>query len=212
MTGPRQMKQPVSEAIRRFGDAPGYLETSGWIRSMVSGEVVDSDGNPLPWLTYPAIDFLRSRLHQKLELFEYGSGNSTLWWSTRVDHVVSCEHDKEWYARYRSHLPANVTYLLRRYKGGSRVYREEILHYRNRFDILVIDGRQRVACIENGLGALRPAGVVIVDNSDRDRYRPGYDMLVAAGFRRLDFWGLGALSTRGWCTSCFYRPNNCLRI
>lgn len=202
----------LNEALNCFAAAPGYLEATGWLRSMISGQVVDRRGNPLPWLTYPAVEFLAARVHGELEVFEYGSGNSTLWWSRRVKRVVSCEHDKEWYARYRSLVPENVSYLLRRYKGGSSAYREEIKRYRARFDILVVDGRQRVACIENGLAALGPAGVVIIDNSDRSRYRPGYQLLATTGYNQLDFWGLGALSTNGWCTSVFYRDKNCLAI
>lgn len=212
MTEPSRGKGDLADAISCFADEPGYLEKTGWIRSMLSGEVVDWHGNPLPWLTYPAISFLSARVHKKLQVFEYGSGNSTLWWSQRVREVVSCEHDKEWYAKYQKLVPGNVTYLLRRYKGGSTAYKEEILSYRNCIDILVIDGRQRIACIENGLAALRPGGVVIVDNCDRQRYRQGYDFLAEAGFKQLAFWGLGALSTRGWCTACFYRQDNCLGI
>lgn len=30
-------------------------------------------------------------------VIEYGCDNSTLWWANRVKHVISCEHDRQWY-------------------------------------------------------------------------------------------------------------------
>ncbi len=199
--------------LRQFVDSPGYLQQSGWFRSLACGETVDSQGEPIPWLTYPALDFLSGRVTAGMSVFEYGAGNSTLWWGARVARVVSCEHDKEWYAEFRSRVTgANTTLLLRRCKGGSTDYATEIAGYAREFDILVIDGRQRVSCAKNGLGSLRDGGIILWDNSDRHEYRPGYELLGRAGFSRLDFWGLGPLSTRRWCTSVFYRPGNCLRI
>lgn len=203
----------IAELTRVFADSPGYLLDTGWLRSMESREPVDRDGRPIPWITYPALDFLGGRLDPAMAVFEYGSGNSTLWWGSRVARVVSCEHDKEWFAGFSGRITGpHVTYLLRRCKGGSTDYVEEISRYPGMFDILVIDGRERVGCAENGLASLRPGGVILWDNGDRDEYRPGYDMLRQAGFKRLDFWGLGPLSTRRWCTSVFYQDHNCLRI
>jgi hypothetical protein len=88
----------------------------------------------------------------------------------------------------------------------------EITKYVNMFDIVVIDGRDRVNCAKNCTAALRSGGVLVWDNSDRVEYRDGYDFLQAAAFKRIDFWGMGALATRRWCTSVFYRPENCLNI
>lgn len=190
---------------------PGYLEKVGWVRTMLSKKSVDKDGKPIPWITYPALRFLEPRLFPAMIVFEYGSGNSTLWWSERAAAVISCEHDKEWYADFSLKIPDNTTYLLRRAKESS-VYAEEIGNYSGIFDIVVIDGRDRVNCIRNGIRALRDGGVVIWDNSDRLEDREGYDLLRAEGYRRLDFWGMGPLSTREWCTSIFYRDGNCLGI
>lgn len=203
----------IEQLLEAFVTSPGYLEESGWLNSMARGEAVDREGRPIPWITYPALDFLTPRIHDRMAVFEYGTGNSTFWWGERVARLVSCEHDKEWYEAFNTRVTAdNTTYLLRRHKGGSTAYADEISHYPGQFDILVIDGRDRVNCIHNGLGALKPGGAVVWDNSDRREYQPGYDLLAGAGFARLDFWGPGPLSTRRWCTSIFYRPGNCLGI
>lgn len=194
-----------------IAENPGYLEKSGWLRTMIEKKIVDADGSPVPWITYPARRFLEGRIRADMDVFEYGSGNSTLWWSNRVASVTSCEHDKEWYAEYLPKMTKNTSYLLRRVKN-STLYADEIANYSGCFDILVIDGRDRVNCIKNGLGALKTGGVVIWDNSDRVEYEEGYEFLLSRGFKRLDFWGLGPVSTREWCTSVFYRRENCLSL
>ena len=204
-------RETISKTVEIFQDAPGYLLETGWLRSMSCRQAVDAEGFPIPWITYPALDFLKRKISGSMTVFEYGSGNSTLWWSRRVNRVVSCEHDKEWYAAMRSRMPANTTYLLRRAKGSS-AYADEITNYVDAFDILVIDGRDRINCARKGVGALHADGVILWDNSDREEYEPGYGLLVELGFRRLDFWGMGPLSTRRWCTSFFYRAHNCLAI
>lgn len=205
-------KERIKEVIEVFATAPGYLEQTGWLRSMERGAAVDSEGQPIPWITYPALYFLRERVSPAMAVFEYGTGNSTLWWERRVMRLVSCEHDKEWFASYKGRVMESTSYLLRRCKGGSTEYAKEIQCYREMFDILVIDGRDRIACARNCLSSLRVDGVIVWDNSDRSEDQPGYDFLVEAGFKRLDFWGLGPLSTRCWCTSIFYRDKNCLNL
>lgn len=199
------------EALARLGASGSFFLDSGWVASVREGMPVDKDGKVLPWFTYPSIAFLGPRLRADMCVFEYGSGNSTRWWSERVAKVVSCEHDKAWHERMRPLLPANVDYRHFELEEGG-AYSQEILRHRAEFDIVVIDGRDRVNCARNCLGALRPGGVVVWDNSDRDIYAAGYEFLVASGFRRLDFWGMGPINNYAWCTSVFYRPDNRLGI
>ena len=47
----------------------------------MEGKPVDKDGNPLPWISIPAIEILREKDLGDLFVFEYGSGNSTIWFS-----------------------------------------------------------------------------------------------------------------------------------
>jgi len=53
----------------------------------------------LPWLNFAAIDFIKNFLENKknLQVFEYGSGGSTLFFLKKGYSVVSIEHCKEWY-------------------------------------------------------------------------------------------------------------------
>ena len=78
------------------------------------------------------------------------------------------------------------------------------------FDIIVIDGRHRVLCARYALEALKPDGIIVWDNTDRDRYREGYAYLESQGFQRRDFDGMGPINNFAWRTSIFYRPGNFL--
>lgn len=188
-----------------------YLSQSGWFNSVNTQKPVDAQGNPLPWYTYASIAFLQERTNPSMAVFEYGSGNSTLWWSQRVAHVTSCEHDLSWSTHLGPLLPNNVVYQHIPLKRGGD-YCQFIQNFSNTFDCIVIDGRDRVNCSYNCLKALKADGVIIWDNSDRTEYNDGYLFLLNHGFKRIDFWGMGPINPYSWCTSIFYRPNNCLQL
>lgn len=209
----RQPRRTWSElrALSRWWAGDSYLRQVGWFDSFLAFRPVNKQGEPLPWFTYAAMAFLEGRLRKEMSVFEYGSGHSTLWWGGRVSRVVSCEHDAGFYQSLRPQLPANVIYLHREL-GEEGAYPRSIEPYRQEFDIVVIDGRDRVACAKYCPAALKADGVVVWDNSDREEYREGYDHLQAHGFRRLEFVGLGPINTYGWATSVFYRPTNCLGL
>jgi len=189
----------------------GYLKDKGWIASVIGSMPVDASGQPIPWYTYGAIDFLSGRVKDGMRVFEYGSGNSTLWWGGRTRQVVSCEHDKTWYDVMKGKVPPNVDYTLVELDRDGR-YANAVAAQPDPFDVVVIDGRDRVNCAKASLPALKPDGVIVWDNSDRPDYDAGYRFLLENRFKRLDFWGMGPINAYGWCTSVFYRPQNCFDI
>lgn len=189
----------------------GPLKQDGWLRSFAQGEPVDAEGHPLPWLTYAAIEFLGRRIRPGMSVFEYGCGNSTLWWAARVREVVSCEHDRDWYEKIRALAPDNAT--LRHvplHYGGD--YCRVVAEYPGRFDIVVIDGRDRVNCAKHALAALKPDGIIVWDNSDRDEYSLGYEHLEREGFHKIEFVGLLPMINDKCETGVFYRDANCLGL
>jgi len=188
-----------------------FLRPSGWLESSRQNVPVNRDGEPLPWYTYPAISFLEPRLQSDMAVFEYGAGNSTLWWAERVAHVSAVESDPVWIALLGPRLPKNADVQFERADGIG--YPRAALERGRRFDIVVIDGEGRSACAFACLPALKEDGIVIWDNADwSDRWADGMAHLTANGFRRIDFHGLGPLVWRPWTTSVFYRPVNCLGI
>ena len=188
-----------------------FLKPIGWYESYFKGTPIDGDGNPIPWITYPAIHFLDGRLSKEMKVFEFGSGNSTIYFANRVKSVISVEHDKGYFDFISLKLKSykNVEY---RFATLGDNYSSQILEFTSAFEVVVVDGRERVECAKNSVKALSPNGVLIWDNSDRERYKEGFDFLKENGFKRLDFKGLGPISHEATITSVFYRSDNCLGI
>jgi hypothetical protein len=46
------------------------------------------------------------------------------------------------------------------------------------FDFVLIDGRARVNCGKNAIDKLKSGGIFILDNSERQRYRPLHELLI----------------------------------
>lgn len=85
----------------------GYLNEIGWIDSWIMKKPINKDKAPLPWVTYSFIDFIEKRLSKKMNLFEYGSGNSTLYYANKVCSITSVEHDKDWFNKISDSMPNN---------------------------------------------------------------------------------------------------------
>ena len=189
----------------------GPLREDGWLRSFREGRCVDAHGDPVPWLTYPAIEFLAARVKPEWRVFEYGAGSSTLWWAKRVREVVSVEHDPEWFAKVGAALPANVRLVhVPLVRGGE--YAQSAAREPASYHVVVIDGRDRVNCSAAARVGLRPDGVIVWDNSDRPDYAEGYAQLAGAGFRKVAFVGMAPVFNQKSETGIFYRDGNVLGL
>ena len=56
----------------------------GWKKSFLESFSQDAEGNALPWMTYPFIEFISKKLNLDHEIFEFGSGSSTLFFAKKV--------------------------------------------------------------------------------------------------------------------------------
>ena len=72
-----------------------YLQSSGWMESIRTRQPLRG-GMPIPWFTYPAIEFFDSMVLEGKTVLEVGSGFSTLYWAQRGCRGVSLEIDPEW--------------------------------------------------------------------------------------------------------------------
>ncbi|MFJ8102443.1 hypothetical protein [Lysinibacillus sp. NPDC096212] len=182
----------------------------GWFLSNQTQESIDNEKNPLPWYTYASIDFLKSRVNKQMKVFEFGCGNSPYWWSERVQSVNAVEHDKEWYTKVISNIPSNVQVSL---CEDRQSYISEIANGKGSFNIICKDGIHRKESVEQALPFLKKKGVIIFDNSDRQRlFGDGMQYLTNEGFKKIEFYGMGAINDYEWETSVFYRPDNILGI
>jgi len=182
----------------------GWLEKGGgrtgvrlWLRSLFAiYDLDDLRRLDLPWWTLKATEavdaFLKSRPDARV--FEYGSGASTFWLAKRAGTVVSVEHDADWYASMQaSGLPGHVELIFRApepagdaapgFPSGRagyeqmefRAYVQAIEAQPQPFDLIVVDGRARVACLEAAKRHLAPGGMIVFDNAGRERYQKGIE-------------------------------------
>jgi len=184
---------------------PHYLQQVGWDVSRENRLSVDAHNNPVPWITYPAFEFLRRNMDKIHSVFEYGAGYSTLWWANAGKFVRFVEHDERWFCDIVRQCPANAS-------GAVLPLGPDYVNFPNtldhKFDLVVIDGRLRVECAQVCLGLLTEHGVVLWDNTERPNYAAGMEFLAQQGLRRVDFWGMGPINSQAWCTSLLYGEYN----
>ncbi len=169
-------------------------QTGTWARSLLSihdaAELVALD---VPWWTFDSsarVDaFLAGR--RRARVFEWGSGASTVWLSRRAESVVAVEHDTAWAQIVEGLIGENPAVELvampavaaRGLPGEARSakpghegldfhdYVNVIEKVGGDFDVIVIDGRAREACLQVALPHLVEDGLLVFDNVERRRYR-----------------------------------------
>lgn len=187
------------------------LKEDGWFLSFRKKQSIDKNAQPIPWLTYAFIKFLEPRLHDKLHIFEFGSGNSTLWYAQKAGYIHSVEHDKSWFDLIKNNMPSSVKLLYQDINDADN-YEKSVYHFKENYHVVIVDGRKRNQCIGEALHCLTEDGVIILDNSEREKYHSGKELLAQNGFKRLDFWGMTPIAPNNSCTSVFYKATNCLGI
>jgi hypothetical protein len=156
-------------------------------------DVTDMARLDLAWWTYAAMDAVDRHLDElagAARVFEFGAGASTLWLGRRAGEVHSVEHDPAFHAFLAplvEPLPHVHVRLVEASVGQaprtpSRRRGHEHLDFTDyvgaiddvpgQFDLVVVDGRARVACARRALPRLAPDGVLLLDNANRDEYAP----------------------------------------
>lgn len=184
---------PVEYIIRRVFTGIFYNRLYRWLAPDV------------PFYTPKAVHRVQELLSAHSRLFEWGSGVSTLWYAPRVSELISVEHDPVWYEQGRSALAsrgmghakllfsppslddtydwqhswpyyASLGHAPR--KPEFREYMARIDQYPEKyFQIIAVDGRERVGCLMHALPHLTKGGCVILDDSHRPKYAEFFTIL-----------------------------------
>ncbi len=169
-----------------------------WNNAMKPG--ASSIKDEQPWITFESIDFLDRLLNKTHKVFEYGGGGSTLFFVKRAGEVVTVEHDKDWFATLESKINStgikNWKGNLIEKESGNLLAHPDFAnpnHYTSDdeasknfnykkyvtaideysdfyFDVVLVDGRSRPACIQHAIPKIKLDGYLVVDNSDREYY------------------------------------------
>lgn len=188
-----------------------YLVKTGFIDSFIRGYPVDLAQKPLPWMNYPFLSFIDKRLNKNLRLFEYGSGYSTTYFAIRTKSITSVEYNKDWLTKSKklTHDIPNAEIVFQELNDN---YPTFINNRGGKYEIIIIDGRERTQCALNSLECLTSDGVLILDDSSREEYRKIWDFYLRKGFKELTFEGLKPNGFSNDHTTIFYRNSNCLKI
>lgn len=206
----------LGQALDSIGADPlGVQFAARWIRTLLPGHSPLNDR--IPWMNFRAWRWLRSYLKPEMRVFEYGSGGSTLFLAKRVANVVSVEHDVAWYefvadalredgvwncdlrmvppeerrelkdapydpASFASEPPEGNGFTFERYVRSIDEFPDRS------FDLVIVDGFARHACVAESIGKVRPGGYFLIDDTDWEKYHPACRLL--AGFPRTDFVGI----------------------
>ena len=188
-----------------------YLYTSGWMQSLEEGKPMDRDGRPMPWMNFPIVKFLEEKLNSDLVIFEYGSGYSTLFYARRVKSVVSVEYDQGWLSKMRALVPDNVELVFRE-EDIDGEYCRAISSREDKYDVVIVDGRDRVNCVIQSMPCLSERGVILLDDSQREKYQKAISMALSSGFKTLNLEGLKPIGAGIDRTTILYREGNCFGI
>lgn len=199
-----------------------------WRRSLRPGASPLQDRQP--WMTFAAIAFLRRTLNPKMRVFEYGSGGSTLFFSKHAAEILTVEHDPAWGRKVAEALhsqqstnarvelvepqpnpdptqndpadPAACISKAEQYRGLSfRSYVSRIDAWPDHhFDIVVVDGRARPACLQHAAPKIKPGGWLVLDNAERDYYHPVAATFTEPCWHKRDFSGPGPYLQFFWKT------------
>lgn len=181
----------------------------GQLISIKKGLSIDHENMPLPWYTYPTIEFFSHLDLRDLGVLEWGSGNSSLWWLSRckASFLVSIENDLAWYKTVseRTQDFDNFSYL---FFENSEDY-VKIPESDKNIDVVIIDGKFRNKCFDSLVAEqkiLKKLSILILDNSD---WYPELitRIRVELEWIEMDFHGFGPINNYTWTTSIFVNPS-----
>jgi hypothetical protein len=172
---------------------------------------VNSISERMPWMTFEAIDLLKTKLDKNAKVFEYGGGGSTLFFIDRVAELVTVEHNQTWFEElkqeigenkiwkgsYKTPQPisnfadlsfSNPDHFISGAESFSNLsFKDYVTHIDqfpdNYFDVISIDGRARPSCIKHAIPKLKKGGWLLLDNAERDYYNPAIELLKPDAFK-----------------------------
>ena len=167
--------------VRCADGRTAFSDLQSWLTTTLAGNDLPRLCGRSPWLSLPAVRWLEAHIHKSMRVFEWGSGNSTMFFARRTERVVSIEHDQNWFGRMSQELASrrisNVnlhfypTTISGGPGGGYSDYVRSIRQYDDAsFDLILVDGRARCECLRLARKKVRPGGCILLDNAELPKY------------------------------------------
>lgn len=161
----------------------------------------------MDWLVSEVLDWLKENLSSDTKIFEYSSGNSTLFFANSdVGELISIEYDPIRYNEIQQALKYNYNNIKIEHRliepiidkipvpyshlsFGSKDERflyhnfKDYVNYiknfpDNLFDFILINGRARASCIAAAMPRIKIDGYLILNNSDCFDYSNAIDLFL----------------------------------
>lgn len=219
-------------SITRLGASPvdvmsNFSDYAQWSQWLVSNDSPLDAG--VPWMPFSAVRYLDSIVRPGTRVFEYGAGGSTLYFAGRGATGISIEHDEGWARTVSKTLidrgldtnwklqmvapepvsdETNSEFVSNQLLDLSfEKYAKHIDSFSNdAFDIVVVDGRIRNACVRRAMRHVKPGGCIVLDNSERPHYEDSKDYLRRRSWREKIFTGPIPSNAHFSSTSVFLKP------
>lgn len=139
--------------------------------------VKDYGDKALPIITIDALKFLIKEVDEGRinNVLEFGSGGSTIWFSKQnLKKFISVENNLKWQKKLKTFIKNNNCELIHKntpYYGVTDGFDNES------FDLVFVDGRDRVNCVNKSIRLVKPGGILMLDNSERKKYKEIYNKL-----------------------------------
>ncbi len=181
-----------------------------------------------PWTSPASIEIFDTILTKEMTGIEFGSGFSTIFFAERMKSFTSIEHYKGWYDKisevfasrndlsidykfippsnthtaqtpsFNQYFPEIVTQF--QIRNEYFEYFEAVSSYPDEhFDFILVDGRARIECLLNSLPKLKKNGILVLDNSERNRYQ--------IIFKHLEKWPKVFTTTGLTDTTFWFKPS-----
>jgi predicted O-methyltransferase YrrM len=140
----------------------------------------------IPYMNDTEIVHLMRYIDKEKNVLEIGGGHSTVFLSKLVKRITTIEHNVEWGSKLYTilkelELPADIRIIPPNFPqnhpfepakdGQFDNYIEYIKKFDDLYDIVIVDGRDRVRCVEASIKNLKNDGILIVhDFWNRTKY------------------------------------------
>ena len=168
----------------------------------------------LPWISWPAIDYLKETIKPGMRVFEWGAGGSTIYFAKKGCFVTSIESNESWYNLVLSELKqSNLNAEIRLINAESRnpkLVKEYIssVEFGGPWDVILVDGLEeewigRMDCVRNILEKSIFPKIIILD----DAWRNNYSIIptLFPGYKRRIFRGVGPARPGVTQTDVYYQ-------
>ena len=187
----------------------------------------------IPWINVESYEIIKDILNKnattKWNIFEYGTGGSTYFFLSNNTNLTSVEHDEEWFKAvkkkniksknweciycakdesfsietmqkelYASLMPGYEGATFYKYSSTIDVFPDEY------FDLILIDGRARNACLHHAHSKVKKNGYLILDNGDRLRYAP-HELLPKTTFKLIYSRWSPSICDHAWTKTLIYQ-------